>query len=373
MKKNFKNIKSQVLVISIFAFVLIFIFAYMVIEVGNLIYLKIHLQNIADSAAMEGGTWYARALNIVSLSNKVLFLVAAGGLVSVFLTLGVTAPAVKEAIAFTQKVQDVFAGTGDFEKIRIVPALNAAAVIINGQRNENTLCIPIFNVNDFDLTDPLPSFNLKRRTFTDFLSFEDNQANNKYYYRKKSTGERVYVDEKDTRKNKIGWTIEKKTGKRLIKEKSITLPDELNEKLKNIKGFIENIDLPFDIVEIGEHTILVVAIKRDIKQLLNTKFFLKNNNSQQIVPGFFIATSMVKIDGGKMDIWELDGASYTPKLQHVILPQIKFTEENTENFEQISDFSGYISTDISSSMDINNILLFLTKSTQFLTDNLLLH
>ncbi len=371
MRKRFKGKKSQVLVISIFVFVLLFIFAFMIIEVGNLIYLKIHLQNIADSAAMEGGTWYARALNIVTLSNKVLFLVAAGGLATMFLTLGATTPAVKEAIEITQKIQDVFAGTGSFKNIRIVPALNAAAVIINGQRNENTLCIPIFNVEDFDLKDPLPSFNLKRRTLTDFLDSFDDKKDNKYYYRKKSTGEKVYVDEKDTRKNKIGWIIEKKTGKRLIKENKINLPSELNDMLGKMKEFLKDIDIPFDIVETGDHTILVVALQKDIKQITGSRFFIRKKSSQPVVPDVLIATAMVEIDGGKMDFWELDGASYTPKLRHIILPQIKITDG--DGFVQLADFSRDTFSNFSTDLNINNILAFLTRANQFLTDNILLH
>lgn len=374
MKKNLKSKKSQVLIISIFAFILLFIFAFMIVEVGNLIYLKIHLQNIADSAAMEGGTWYARSLNIVSLSNKVLFLVAAGGLVSIFLTLGVSTSTVKNAIEIVQKIQDVFAGTGNFANVRIAPALNAAAVIINGQRNEGTLCIPIFNVEDFDLSDPLPSFNLKRRTLSDFLDFNDNDANDKYYYKKKSTGEKVYVDEKDTRKNKIGWTIEKKTGKRLIKESPAVLSDDLKDKLGSIKNVLKDfIDIPFDIIETGEHTILIIALKKDIKQQLGTKFFVRKNSSSEIVPSLLIATSMVKIEGGKMDFWELDGAAYTPKLQHIVLPQIKITDNENETLSYLADFSKDTISDISSETDVNNIFSFLSKSTQFLTDNLILH
>lgn len=374
MKKKLKNKKSQVLIISIFAFILLFIFAFMVVEVGNLIYLKIHMQNIADSAAMEGGTWYARSLNIVSLSNKVLFLVAAGGLVSIFLTLGVTTSTVKNAIEIVQKIQDVFAGTGNFENVKIAPALNAAAVIINGKRNEETLCVPIFNVEDFDLSAPLPSFNLKRRTLSDFLDFNDNDANDKYYYKKKSTGEKVYVDEKDTRKNKIGWTIEKKTGKRLIKESSAVLSDDLKDKLGSIKNVLKDfIDIPFDIIEIGEHTILIIALKKDIKQQLGTKFFVRKNSSDEIVPSILIATSMVKIEGGKMDFWELDGATYTPKLQHVVLPQIKITDYGNETLSYLADFSKNAISDITSETDVNNIFSYLSKLTQFLSDNLILH
>ncbi|HPD18202.1 MAG: Tad domain-containing protein [Candidatus Goldbacteria bacterium] len=373
MKKNLKSRKSQVLIISIFAFVLLFVFSFMVIEVGNLIYLKIHMQNIADAAAMEGGTWYARALNIVSLSNKVLFLTAAGGLVISILSLGTLGGGAKNAVDFIQKVQDVFAGTGTFENIRIVPALNAAAVIINGQKNENTLCIPVFNVEDFELKDVLPSFNLKRRKLSDFLDFNDNEANDKYYYRKKSTGEKVYVDEKDTRKNKVGWTIEKKTGKRLIKESPVSLPSELNEPLGKLKGIFENLDIPFDIVETGEHTILLVAIKKDVKQILGTNFFVKKNSSEKIVPSMLIATSMVKINGGKMDFWELDGASYVPKLQHVILPEMKAMNKDDEAMTGLQDFAKNTISDVSSETDINNVFSFLSGSMRFLTNNILLH
>lgn len=372
-KKILKSKKSQILIISIFAFVLIFMLAFMVVEVGNLIYWKIHIQNIADSAAMEGGTWYARALNIVSLSNKVLFLVASGGLILSVLTLGTTAGSTKEAIEVVQKVQDVFAGTGSFKDLRIMPALNAGAVFINGIRNENTLCVPVFNVADFEIKDALPSFNLKRRMLSDFLDFDDNEANDKYYYRKKTTGEKVYVDEKNTRKNKIGWTIEKKTGKRLIKEGKISLPAELSKSLKPLKELVKNFDLPFDIVETGEHTILVIALKKNIKPLLDSKFFKKKNSTEDIMPSMLIASSMVVIDGGKMDFWDLDGASYTPELRHIILPKINIKDKDNQIESGLTNFSEEVNFDVASETGINNIFSFLSKATQFLSDNILLH
>jgi len=149
------------------------------------------------------------------------------------------------------------------------------------------------------------------------------------------------------------------------------LPSELDDMLGKIKEVLKAIDIPFDIIETGEHTILVIALKKDIKQILGSKFFVKKNSSEAILPKILISTSMVKIDGGKMDFWELDGASYTPKLSRIVLPQLNIAD--TDAVDGFADLSQSTFVDNSKEININNVMSFLTKSGQFITDNVLLH
>ena len=72
MKRNITGNKGQILVPAILAVVALFMAVILTVETGNVVFEKIKAQNAADSAAVEAGLWYARSLNIVSISNKIL-------------------------------------------------------------------------------------------------------------------------------------------------------------------------------------------------------------------------------------------------------------------------------------------------------------
>lgn len=68
-----KGKKGQVLVIVLGLVFVLYALSLFIIETGRFVTAKMHLQNTADSVAMESGIWYARSLNMASLINKVRY------------------------------------------------------------------------------------------------------------------------------------------------------------------------------------------------------------------------------------------------------------------------------------------------------------
>lgn len=327
MSRLTKGKKGQVLVISIAIISIIFIFIIATVEIGNLMYEKTHIQNIADSGAMEGGLWYVRSMNMLALSNKVL---AVTGVAAVIATLLGAPDSGKNAIELIQKAQDLIAGTGEIGKsgIKTMPLFCAAAVILNGNDNK-AFSLPISNLADIKTEKGLPSFNVKRR-YVDNM-FEPGKED-KYYYRKKSTNEKVYVDKENVQ---IDLRINNKN-------KVMTKNDPIhgNKFLSKEKGNNDNIGMmPLDIVESSsEHSLLVLSYKNSeqLKQVTGFKF-LTNVKGEEIRPAFLMSYSFVRIEGGSLDILAMNGANYEPKLEHIKFPNIESTNDIIGSLGQVSE------------------------------------
>ena len=160
-RKLIRKNKGQVLVISIAVLLAIFILFFLVVETGNFMYEKVHLQNAADSGAIEGGLWYARSLNILSLSNKILLCSGIAGGIMTFCGF----PDGFKAAELVRNIQDVFAGTGKpgtaSFNIKAAPCVAEGCVIWNGKKNEVD-SIALFNVENFSDNTIFPSFNVER-------------------------------------------------------------------------------------------------------------------------------------------------------------------------------------------------------------------
>jgi hypothetical protein len=336
--------KGQVLIIALAAMMVLFVITIVVIESGNLIYEKIHMQNIADSGAMEAGLWYARGLNILSLSNKILL--CAGGIAGIITAVyPPAATKAKKIPEIVQKLQDAFAGTGDFAKWKVKPGPLVAAMLVvrNGWEN-GVIDLPIFNTEDFSENGFNPSFNVDRT----YISDVENK--NVTYYIKSKCDKQTYTFRGPARK--VYYTNGGKSWQ-LIKPECYTacgqtycgplfVSRKVERKVKSIKL------IPLTIEETGEHSVLVVSIKTNVKQLLSSGF-LKNKNGDEIKPAVFISTAMTTIDGGSMDIWDINGAGYTPKIRHIILPQIqqlKILEKLQDYIKYINKLSGQASNDV---------------------------
>ena len=323
---------GQILVPSILAVVALFMTVILILEVSNVMIEKIKAQNAADSAAVEAGLWYARSLNIVSVSNKILAVSAIAASVCEILGL----KGAMKAVEAVQKVQDAFAGTGDFDKLPFepVPGLLCAAVVRNGINN-GAAAVPLFNIDNGERS-LLPSFNLKRRYATELLMPEKDSPG-KYSYKRKSDGKRIYVDKKDVR-----WDENLNHGKGgNITKKGRGLPSRI---LKEEKGYI-----PLDIVENDkEHTILVVLSMEKRGFIFKNGFF---KNKQGAIKKYFTATSMVRVSGGTMDILDINAANYESNLVPVKLPQIDAGWIKTiEKYMNVKDFN--VNADLSAAMDI---------------------
>lgn len=330
--------KGQVLIMALVAMFVFFILAVVVIETGNLIYQKVHMQNIADSGAMEGGLWYARSLNILSLSNKILL---CSGVVAGVLTL-LQIPEAEKIPEVIQKLQDVFAGTGDFEKWKIKPApfMDMIMVLRNGYNN-GVFSMPLFNVDDFSENGFNPAFNVYRTYMSDV-----GQVEKLYYFNSKCDGQNYYFKENEVEYNDKLHTFRLKNCKVVppCPECTYTLYKKpiIKRKTKSDKL------VPLAIEESGNHSVLVVSIKTNLKQVLNSGF-LNDKDGNPIMPSSLISAAMTIIDGGEMSIWDINGAGYTPKLRHIILPklqQIGILKELKNYIKYVDMFTGQVSNNI---------------------------
>jgi len=264
----------------------LFMLALAAAEAGNVIYQKIKLQNAADSGALEGGIWYARTLNIASVSNKVL----AGTVVLACFT--GNAGGIKAA----QKIQDII--------IESAPYIASAAVVRNGKIN-GCLSVPVFN------NSIVPAFNIERRTIKDVLESDAG-----FSYTKAGSGETVYVKKEnvsfDPRIGKNGGYIyQSEDGKitRFVK-----------------KGITEEVEIPLDLVETGNgHTCFVMSFNRGYRPLF------PGISGKKAAKLPFSAFSMTAISGGSLEITDIKGASYDVS---IVKPAIPLLPEgfNAENY-----------------------------------------
>jgi hypothetical protein len=336
---------------------------------------------------MEGGIWYARALNVTSLSNKILVALTGIALIATAASAGTTWPFWKSLLEFYINIQDFFAGTGDFKDTPVMPLLDAGAVFINGARNDKTVCLPLFNVENFMDKGFIPSFNLKRRTLEDFIN--PDSLDSRYYYIEESTQKRVDVPDNEVKINRAGRKYHSVDGKFVIPEQPIcgdgkvSMPKELSDAFKALsdaekkhpllKTFIKAITgIPLDVVETNPHTILVISFKSGEKQKLGTGFF-KNDDGSEITPVGFIGSALVRIDGGSMCFLDLKGANYTPHLDHVVLPKITLKDGGnlSSAVAGLQQFAGANSALLEG--NTGRMLELLTKANDFVTDYVILH
>ncbi|MFW6210897.1 MAG: Tad domain-containing protein [bacterium] len=333
----FRKKKGQVFVIALVAMLVLVIIGILILEVGNVMYEKVHMQNIADSGAMEGGTWYARSLNLISASNKILVVSVIAGAVICIGTSGGALPAVEKYLNKYQDIQDLLAGVGKSKDLKLLPWMVQGAVFINGSRNDALFSIGLFNIENPDQKFYTPSFNLKRRTAADLFDLGffsdvdygtkkleegvDYEFEGEEFFRK---GEKLDKDKYIFKKHpKIKgenvyqvWNKETEKFEKLAERR-------VNEAIEEF-NFLEQ--LRFDIIanEDADHSMLVIAFKDKNKfsQLVNSGF-LKDGSGERIKPGSMTALSYVKIEGGSMDFWDINGSNYTPRIENIKLPEIE--------------------------------------------------
>lgn len=287
----FRKKKGNVLVIAVAAVIALFLCAILVLETGNFMFHKAHLQNVADAGAMEGGIWYARGLNVASLSNVIL---AGSAVVAVFF------PQSAKFIDYVQKAQDfLLAG---------MPWLVSGMVVKNGAMN-GIISIPLFNVSDG--MNYLPSLNVERQYLEEMVTEAV-----KYYYVDGETGRKNYVPEENVRYNSKAKRFQLRSGeKKYFVRREVKIKSSENKDGGGLlKGFI---------VESGDHSILVIASKDGIKPVYGGEL-LKDQNGKKIEQAAVFGTSLVRISGGNVEVKldRLAGATFEAKIEHVEVPKI---------------------------------------------------
>ncbi len=89
--KNTGNNKGQALVLAVIVIPLLLAFLFYALGIGDIIRTKIHLQNVADSAALSAATWQARGLNILVAMNN--------GIEACYISIAILLPALLMALS----------------------------------------------------------------------------------------------------------------------------------------------------------------------------------------------------------------------------------------------------------------------------------
>jgi hypothetical protein len=350
MRKLLKKNNGQVIVISIAALLVIFILVIVVVETGNLVYNKVHMQNIADSGAVEAGLWYARSLNVIALTNKALGVLGFAGILTAVVDDGATLKAAQEL----QKVQDsIIAG---------MPIITAGAVVRNGGGN-GVISIPLFNTANFQSSHCMPSFNLERRYLIGGLTQK------KRTYTVTKDGKKIELTEAQARRLVYDEKIRNRN--EAWKSYKFDHDPEFGDRYVGSKEKDVKADLPLDIIETDkEHTVLVLSFKKDVPQILNNGF-LKDNERSPIKPAFLLSTAMVRVSGGSMNVFDPSAANYSPKIEQVQLPQVGDPQALAQTLDKAGDILK--STGLDSSGNSAELFGKINSGIQLINDDILLH
>lgn len=142
-----------------------------VVRVGAAFHERTRLQTAVDATALSAATAYARSLNIVAVSNQVLFGAAVADLAVKLFGGGALAAGMSAGGSLTDLVmlfQDIWAGTGGMEP-GVAPVAMAAVGATVGARN-GLEAMFLWN----GLTGPdaaFPTLNVRRATLADLLAW----------------------------------------------------------------------------------------------------------------------------------------------------------------------------------------------------------
>jgi hypothetical protein len=332
------NERGQVLPLSLAAFIagsLLFLF---LVRAGGLLVQRERARMRTDVTAYSIGTDYARALNVLAMTEK---MVSTGHVASFIPFVGASARAM---VQFLQKVQKGFLNFG--------PWLGEASAAYLGAQN-GLVAMPLWNtrdlIRDFDAENFLPSYNVEQRGLAALLSDElssllktevkekavaqgirdlewtakkelPSQSLSKvqgllkkslpgvnldwlmkrtgYSYQPKNGAPRVYVREDE------GTTqLERKAGGGHIFRSH---DDASGKKVHVEKGL--DLDLPVDLAESGEHYVTLIApLVPRLEPLARPD------------QPWLWSIAQVQVDGGDMDTFSLHSASYRPRLVPVRL------------------------------------------------------
>jgi hypothetical protein len=156
-----KGQSGQILPLALAAFVAGALLFFFVVRAGGLLVQRERARMRTDVTAYSIGVDYARALNVLAATEK---MVSVGHLATLIPGIGVSARATVE---FLQKVQKVFVDFG--------PWMNEASAAYLGLQN-GLVAAPLWNtrdlIRDFDAGNFLPAFNIEMRSLSALISDE---------------------------------------------------------------------------------------------------------------------------------------------------------------------------------------------------------
>ena len=280
------NSAGQVSAALLIIFLMAVVSAGVIMKTGKFFFRKAHLQNVADAAALDGGLWYARCLNILSLSNKLQAAAAAATAVSLL----TGNPALLRLNTVIADIQDFIIGDGKYGRISryAAPALICGMAVKNALKND-CVCLPFMNVKGQKSFLSAASVNVKR-----YCIEKISNRKVEYYFINHDYGRKMSVEKTRVHFNKRAkrWQISYGRNKGYFVTREVSY--EKNSGKCKGRMLLE---------DAGEHTLLTAV------------FYKSGKNKENLS-----ALSMVAISGGSMDILDLDAAGYEPNFERVILP-----------------------------------------------------
>lgn len=292
---------GQILPLSLICLSCLALFLAMMINVGRLVLQKEDTRVRTDAVAYSAGVDYARALNLLSVSNKLLagsaLLKTAATLVPGIGGLAAVAPGPSDI----QTAQDIVAGLTAFPGAPILVELDAIQI---GRQNGLTILLS-WNESEDSKPTLLPGFNLRRRYLSELVTgmadwakgvLEGAPGNETYTYRDKATGKTVVVGGTQVNQETYG----RKSGRRQKVYRAVNSSGR-SVFVKRTPG---SKDVPWDIAETGPHNLTVHSLSDPVE---GSAGFL--GTSMKALPSL-ISVAKVEVGGGGMEMFDPGAASF---------------------------------------------------------------
>jgi len=295
MKTRCDPQKGQSLAVAVVGLMLAAACFCLLAQVGRLCLERQRADNAADAVALGTAVDYARALNFISLTNKIYALTE---IAEILKKIPWTMPFVMwvPPAKTMQRIQDYLAGTGNslgFGSARLNLGILGELAGMNLAQANGLDAVILWNGDESEDASLIPSLNLRRRMSGDAApqqgQGQQSQGNgqgsqDQYSYQDHDTGQMIQVD---------GRYVQEET---YLRRDGKTQTVYRYEHGKNSSRFVskkEGQGKPLDIAETGPHRISVVGLRP---------------GSNGLLP--FFACAKAEAGGGSMSVWDINGANY---------------------------------------------------------------
>jgi|GEM_PF-6766748 hypothetical protein len=296
MRTRCNHQKGQSLAVAVVGLMLAAFCFTLLAQAGRLCLERQRADNAADAVALGTAVDYARALNFISLTNKIYALTEIAQILKMIpwtMPFVLWVPPAKTM----QRIQDYLAGTGSslgYGSARLNLGILGELAGMNLAQANGLQAVILWNGDENESPSLIPSLNLKRRCSDDAAPDQDSsqgqsQGNGQgsqpqYSYQDHSTGQVIEVD---------GRYVQEET---YLREDGKAQTVYRYEHGKNSSRFVskkEGQGKPLDIAETGPHRVTVVGLRTEGSGL----------------PTLFVCAK-AEAGGGSMAVWDVNGAGY---------------------------------------------------------------
>jgi hypothetical protein len=290
------NQKGQSLAVALVGLMLAAACFTLLAQVGRLALERQRANNAADAVALGTAVDYARALNFISLTNKIYALTE---IAEILKKIPYTMPFVMwvPPAKTMQRIQDYLAGTGNSlgcGSARISMAILAELGGMNLAQANNLNAVILWNGDDKEDPSLIPSLNLRRRYSDDGGaqtqspgqdSGGDQGSQSAYSYRDHQTGQVIEVDSQ--------YVQQESYVRRDGKTQTVYRYDHGKSSSRFVSKK-EGQGKALDIAETGPHRVAIVGLRQA---------------PEKGMPLLFVSAK-AEAGGGSMALWDINAADY---------------------------------------------------------------